>query len=90
MFVQQWKMFEVQPQFAILGVIKLHYRARFSQNGGWEPKVLTPEVLKHRNTKYCRGPKSADKPISNLYPALKRKQNNPADNVPFTQALFCV
>lgn len=36
------------PQFAILRVIKLHYRARFSQNGGWEPKVLTPEVLKHK------------------------------------------
>lgn len=70
----------MQPQFAILGVIKLHYRARFSQNGGWEPKVLTPEVLKHRNTKYCRGPKSADKPVSNLYPALKRKTNKQANS----------
>lgn len=80
MYIQQRKLFEMQPQFAILGVIKLHYRARFSQNGGWEPKVLTPEVLKHRNTKYCRGPKSADKPISNLYPALKRKTNKQANS----------
>lgn len=48
LYIQQRKLFEVQPQFAILRVIKLHYRARLSQNGGWEPKVLTPEVLKHK------------------------------------------